>query len=287
MTDPKLPSSDSCDPAMPPIQRLIAIMARLRDPVRGCPWDKDQTFATIAPYTIEEAYEVADAIQHGDTAGLRDELGDLLLQVVFHAQMAKEASAFDIEDVAQAINEKMVKRHPHVFADASVKGAEAQTWAWEAQKAEERQAKATALGRPAGALDGVAIGLPALTRALKLQKRAARVGFDWPAADAVAQIDAKLVEEMAEIKTEVAKGDKAAIEAECGDLLFVCVNLLRHLDVDPETALRTTNAKFVRRFRAVEASLAKSGIENLAEAGLERLEAAWVEAKTAERAGKS
>ncbi len=286
MTVPRARQADPRDETLPPMERLAAIMARLRDPVRGCPWDKEQNFASIAPYTIEEAYEVADAIQHGDMPALRDELGDLLLQVVFHAQMASESGAFDIDDVARSINDKMIKRHPHVFGTGSVEGAEAQTRAWEAQKADERQAKAVAEGRPAGALDGVATGLPALTRALKLQKRAARVGFDWPAKDAVAQIEAKLDEELAEIKAEIASGDRAALEAECGDLLFVCVNLLRHLDVDPESAMRATNAKFERRFRAVEATMAKSGIANLAEVGLERLEAAWVEVKAAERIAK-
>ena len=287
MTPLKSSPADPRDPTLPPMDRLIAIMARLRDPVRGCPWDKEQNFASIAPYTIEEAYEVADAIQHGDMDALCAELGDLLLQVVFHAQMAREAGAFDIDDVARSINDKMIKRHPHVFGDGANDGAQAQTQAWESQKADERRAKAAADGRPAGALDGVATGLPALTRALKLQKRAARVGFDWPAKDAVAQIEAKLEEELAEIKTEIASGDRANIEAECGDLLFVCVNLLRHLDIDPEAALRATNAKFERRFRAIEASLSKSGIDNLAEAGLERLEAAWVEAKADERRAKS
>src|SRR5262249_30950853 len=167
----------SSDLDRPPIERLIAIMARLRDPARGCPWDVEQSFATIAPYTIEEAYEVADAIQQGDMGALKGELGDLLLQVVFHARMAEEAGSFGIEDVARAINDKMIKRHPHVFADAVVAGAEAQTQAWEAQKAAERKAKGEAEGHPVGALDGVTIGLPALTRALKLQRRAARVGF--------------------------------------------------------------------------------------------------------------
>ena len=171
MTVPPSRSTDPLDPSSPPIQRLIAIMARLRDPVRGCPWDKEQSFASIAPYTIEEAYEVADAIQQGDMKALREELGDLLLQVVFHAQMGREAGSFDIDDVARSINDKMVKRHPHVFGEATVAGAAAQTRAWEAQKAEERLAEAAAAGRPAGALDGVAIGLPALTRALKLQQR--------------------------------------------------------------------------------------------------------------------
>ncbi len=268
----------------PPLERLIAIMTRLRDPERGCPWDVEQSFATIAPYTIEEAYEVADAIQQGDMGALKDELGDLLLQVVFHAQMAREAGSFGIEDVARAINDKMIKRHPHVFADAVVAGAEAQTLAWEAQKAGERQAKGAAEGRPVGALDGVTVGLPALTRALKLQRRAARVGFDWPAENAQSEIEAKLAEELGEIKAEIAAGDKAAIADECGDLLFVCVNLLRHLGVDPESALRSTNAKFERRFRAVEARMKESGFD--AAAGLDRLEAAWQAVKAEERQGK-
>jgi nucleoside triphosphate diphosphatase len=267
----------------PPLERLIAIMARLRDPKRGCPWDAEQSFASIAPYTIEEAYEVADAIQQGDMGALKDELGDLLLQVVFHAQMAREAGSFGIEDVARAINEKMVKRHPHVFADAVVEGAEAQTLAWEAQKAGERQAKGAAEGRPVGALDGVTVGLPALTRALKLQRRAARVGFDWPAENAMAEIEAKLAEELSEIKAEIAAGNKAALADECGDLLFVCVNLLRHLGVDPESALRSTNAKFERRFRAVEDRMRREGISDLAAAGIDRLEAAWRAVKATER----
>jgi MazG family protein len=268
------------------LERLIAIMARLRDPKRGCPWDVEQNFATIAPYTIEEAYEVADAIQHGDMAALKDELGDLLLQVVFHAQMAREAGAFGIEDVARAISDKMVKRHPHVFADAVVEGAEAQTHAWEAQKATERAAKGATEGRPVGALDGVAVGLPALTRALKLQRRAARVGFDWPAAGALEQIEAKLAEELGEIRAEVAAANAATIADECGDLLFVCVNLLRHLGVDPESALRSTNAKFERRFRAVEERMRQEGIGELATAGIDRLEGAWQAVKAEERQAK-
>ena len=277
--------ADPNDASLPPIERLIAIMARLRDPKRGCPWDVEQDFASIAPYTIEEAYEVADAIQHGDMAALRDELGDLLLQVVFHAQMATEVGAFDIDDVARAINAKMIKRHPHVFGDVSIEGAAAQTKAWEAQKAEERQSKAEAEGRPASALDGVATGLPALTRALKLQKRAARVGFDWPAKSAISEIEAKLAEELGEIKSAIASGKRKAIEDECGDLMFVCVNLLRHLDIDPETALRATNAKFERRFRAVEDRTKDAGFADLASAGIDRLEAAWVAVKAEEKRG--
>jgi ATP diphosphatase len=283
-TAPRPP--DPNDASLRPLERLIAIMARLRDPRRGCPWDIEQDFASIAPYTIEEAYEVADAVQHGDMNALRDELGDLLLQVVFHSQMAREAGSFDIDDVARAINDKMIKRHPHVFGDASIEGAAAQTKAWEAQKAEERQTRARAEGRPASALDGVAVGLPALTRALKLQKRAARVGFDWPATSAITEIEAKLAEEMGEIKSAIAGGERRAIEDECGDLLFVCVNLLRHLDIDPETALRATNAKFERRFQAVEDRMKAAGFGDLASAGLERLEAAWAAVKTEEKAGR-
>jgi MazG family protein len=200
--------------------------------------------------------------------------------------MAREAGAFDIADVARAINDKMIKRHPHVFGDERIEGSSAQTQAWESQKSEERKAKAESEGRSAGVLDGVATGLPALTRALKLQRRAARVGFDWPAENAVAEIEAKLAEELAEIKTEIAAGDRKAIEAECGDLLFVCVNLLRHLDVDPDSALRATNAKFERRFRGVEDKMRLAGIGDLASAGLDRLEAAWVEVKAEEKRAK-
>jgi len=270
----------------PPLERLIAIMARLRDPERGCPWDVEQSFASIAPYTIEEAYEVADAIQQGDMGALKDELGDLLLQVVFHAQMAREAGSFGIDDVARAINDKMIKRHPHVFGDVVVGDAAAQTQAWESQKAAERQAKGAIEGRPVGALDGVTVGLPALTRALKLQRRAARVGFDWPAKNALADIETKLAEEMGEIKAEIASGDEAALADECGDLLFVCVNLLRHLGVDPESALRSTNAKFERRFRAVEDRMRGEGINDLAAAGIDRLEAAWQAVKAEEHRAK-
>jgi len=284
MQHPETPSeTDVLADSSRPFERLVAIMARLRDPERGCPWDVEQTFATIAPYTIEEAYEVADAIQQADLVSLREELGDLLLQVVFHARMAEEVGAFNIEDVARAIGEKMISRHPHVFAQASIADAAAQSRAWEAQKAAERETKAAAAGRLAGALDGVPIGLPALTRALKLQKRAARAGFDWPAESALPQIKDKLAEEMAEIESARLTGSRQAVEDECGDLLFVCVNLLRHLDVDPESALRSSNAKFERRFRAVEATMAAEGVADLATAGLDRLEAAWQAVKADER----
>ncbi len=258
----------------PNMDRLIEIMAKLRDPDGGCPWDVEQTFATIAPHTIEEAYEVADAIEHGDMAALEDELGDLLLQVVFHAQMAREADHFDFETVAGAICDKLVRRHPHVFGDATVNGAEAQTRAWEDHKAAERRHKGD--GAPSGALDGVTVGLPALTRALKLQKRAARVGFDWHAA---ADVLGKMTEETHELAREMADGDSNRIADELGDLLFTCVNLARKLGVDPETALRHGNRKFEDRFRRLEALLLSAGGKTPAEASLDEMEALWQRAK--------
>jgi len=259
------------------MERLLAVMARLRNPDGGCPWDLEQNFATIVPYTIEEAYEVADAIERRDMAALKDELGDLLLQVVFHAQMAREAGSFDFEAVAAAIAEKMIRRHPHVFGDVSIKTADAQTAAWEDHKENERRAKASAEGRAASLLDGVAAGLPALMRAIKLQRRAARVGFDWPnAADVFVKID----EELAEIKSEIDNaGPPERIQDEIGDLLFAVVNLARHLEVDPEAALRHANGKFERRFRQVEDQLAAAG-RNPADASLDELEALWQRAKT-------
>ena len=259
-----------------PIGRLLAIMARLRDPERGCPWDLEQTFATIAPHTIEEAYEVADAIEHGDMAALKDELGDLLFQVVFYAQMARERDAFDFDQIADTISEKMIRRHPHVFGAATVDSAVAQTQAWEEQKAHERRVEAEAAGRTASVLDGVIAGLPALTRAVKLQKRAARVGFDWPTAAPVLN---KIVEELDEISAEMAAGAGVErLEDEVGDLLFACVNLARHLTIDPETALRRANGKFNRRFRQIEDALAAQG-RAPAEASLEEMEALWQQAK--------
>ncbi len=258
------------------IDRLLAIMARLRDRERGCPWDVEQNFATIAPHTIEEAYEVADAVQRGHMADLKDELGDLLLQVVFHARMAEEAGAFRFCDVVNAISNKLQERHPDVFGDATVATSTAQTEAWEAQKTEERTAKAEAEGREPSALDGVIAGLPALIRSLKLQKRAARVGFDSPSANEVRD---KLHEELTEIDTELAAGrDRARLEDEIGDLLFAAVNLARHLDVDPETALRGANLKFESRFRTMEALAATDGLrlEDLDPAAQESL---WTRAK--------
>jgi ATP diphosphatase len=264
----------------PSIERLLWVMARLRDPDGGCPWDLEQDFASIAPYTIEEAYEVADAIARRDLQHLKDELGDLLLQVVYHAQMAKEAGLFDFDEVAMAIADKMVRRHPHVFGTAEVESAREQTHAWEAHKAAERAGKAGAAGGDHGILDDVPLALPALVRAAKLQRRAARVGFDWPEA---AQVLDKLDEEIAEVRTEL-EGDASAerLSEEIGDLLFAAVNLARHLDVDGESALRQANAKFERRFRTIEQALRARG-RRLADASLDEMEALWQKAKARER----
>ena len=256
------------------IEELLGIMERLRDPNNGCPWDREQTFATIAPYTIEEAYEVADAIQRDDLVALRDELGDLLLQVVFHARIAEEAGAFAFDDVAAAIAEKMVARHPHVFGDASIADAEAQSVAWEERKARERAAKAE--GGVVSALDGVAAALPALTRALKLQNRAARVGFDWPD---VEPVYAKIAEELDELRA--ARGP-AEVAEEYGDMLFAVANLARHLKLDPETALRAANAKFERRFKAVEDKLRAAG-KAPGQSSLAEMDALWDQTKAEER----
>jgi tetrapyrrole methylase family protein/MazG family protein/ATP diphosphatase len=262
-----------------PIFRLVEIMARLRSPGDGCPWDLEQSFATIAPYTVEEAYEVADAIERGNLADLKEELGDLLLQVVFHARMAEEQGAFGFADVAEAINDKMVRRHPHVFGEAHHRSAREQTEAWETIKAEERASKAGAATQPS-LLDDVPVGLPALTRAVKLSRRAARVGFVWPSA---AEVLAKLREEVAELEAEVAAGDVAKAQDELGDVLFVCANLARHLDFDPETALRGANAKFMRRFKYIEAELAARG-SSPEQSDLAEMDALWNAAKAAEKA---
>jgi MazG family protein len=263
------------DSKVDPVERLLQIMARLRDPKDGCPWDIEQTFETIAPYTIEEAYEVADAIERGDLADLKEELGDLLLQVVYHARMAEEAGAFDFAEVAAAIADKMIRRHPHVFGADEVRDAAAQTQRWEAIKAGERAAK----GLAQSALDGVPTGLPGLTRAAKLTRRAARVGFDWPS---TSEVIAKLREELAELEREIEAGDAAKAREELGDLLFTCANLARKLEVEPEDALRAANAKFLRRFAHIEARLAGQGIapEN---ATLAEMESLWEEAKQLER----
>lgn len=267
------PSSNGAAPAA--FDRLVAIMAQLRDPNGGCPWDLEQDFGTIAPYTIEEAYEVADAIERGHMADLKEELGDLLLQVVFHAQMATEAGHFDVSDVANAISDKMIRRHPHVFGDDDERTATGQTEAWEAQKAAERAAKSRGDRAGSSAMDGVALALPALLRAEKLQKRAARVGFDWTDPN---EIFAKLAEETNEVRDAIDEGDQGGIEEEIGDLLFVGANLARRLSVDPEEALRRANAKFERRFRAMEALATRRG-QRFEALDLEAQEALWQEVK--------
>jgi len=266
------------------MQRLLAIMARLRDPERGCPWDLVQDFSTIAPYTIEEAYEVADAIDRGDMDGLRDELGDLLLQVVFHAQMASEVGDFAFADVARAISDKMERRHPHVFGDDVRGDADAVLASWEQIKQAERAAAGDV---DASALAGIARGLPEWQRALKLQDRAARTGFDWPGpAPVMAKLEEELDEARAEFEAVAARpGDAAArdrLEAELGDLLFVAANLARHARVDVGAALRRANHKFERRFRAMEALAAAEGAA-LAGQSLQAQEAYWTRAKGAKR----
>ena len=259
--------------------RLLEIMRRLRDPETGCPWDIEQDFATIAPYTIEEAYEVADAIEREAWDELKGELGDLLFQSVFHAQMASERGLFDFNQVADTMSDKMVARHPHVFGDESRdKSADQQTRDWETIKAAERASKAQQ-----GTLDGVAVGLPALLRALKLQKRAARVGFDWP--DTSHVID-KIVEEAKELHEARDTLSQSEVEEEFGDLLFVMVNLGRHLGLDPESALRATNAKFTRRFEKVEAKLADTG-KTPQESNLEEMDALWDDVKREEKQART
>ena len=263
------------------IETLLAIMAKLRSPDGGCPWDLEQNFATIAPYTIEEAYEVAEAIERGDMADLRDELGDLLFQVVFHAQMASEKQAFGFADVVRAICEKMIRRHPHVFGDEEARTAGAVKGRWDEIKAEEKAAK----GQPAAAslLDDVPLALPALVRAIKLQNRAARVGFDWPD---TSQVLDKLNEEMLELSEELARGgDADRLEDEFGDMLFVYANLARHLKIDPEAALRRANAKFYRRFNWIERALADMG-KTPEQSDLEEMDRLWNEAKISERTNK-
>lgn len=254
--------------------QLIDIMRQLRTPQTGCPWDLEQDFSTIAPYTIEEAYEVSDAIARGDMADLCEELGDLLLQVVFHAQIAAETETFSIGDVITAINTKMIRRHPHVFdTGANPRSADQQTTAWETLKAEERASKNRSEDN--SALSGVALALPALLRAEKLQKRAARTGFDWTE---TAPIFAKLDEETAEVKDAIASGDQDAIEDEIGDMLFVCANLARRLKIDPEAALRRANAKFETRFRAMETLAAEQG-QDFNQLDIEAQETLWTRVK--------
>jgi MazG family protein len=262
---------------------LLQVMARLRDPDSGCPWDLEQSFATIAPYTIEEAYEVADAISRNDLNALKDELGDLLLQVVYHAQLASEQSRFDFADVADAITSKMIRRHPHVFKDPGLRDKFVSSDLWQRIKDEEKTERGD--GRQGSHLDDVPLALPALSRAVKLQKRAADVGFDWPS---LAPVLAKAEEEIAELKAAIADAPKPGkdgpakrVAEEFGDLLFVMANIARHLGVDPEEALREANAKFVRRFRSIEAALAAEG-RTPEDSSLEEMDQLWDEAKAAE-----
>jgi MazG family protein len=261
---------------MKDIEAVLELMRRLRDPQGGCPWDLEQDFATIAPYTIEEAYEVASAIETGDYTGLRDELGDLLLQVVFHAQMASERGLFDFNDVARGLKDKMIRRHPHVFADSKAATSGDVTEAWDEIKRRERAAK---LKKTGGHLEDVARALPALSRAVKLQERAAEVGFDWPSA---ATVTDKIAEESRELAEAAASGSKDKMAEEFGDLLFVLANLARHLKLDPEACLRGANAKFLRRFKVIEDGLEKQG-RKLKDASLDEMEALWQQAKLAER----
>ena len=263
----------------PGMDRLLEVMRRLRDPQTGCPWDIEQTFETIAPYTIEEAYEVADAIERQDWDELKGELGDLLLQTVYHTAISQERGLYDFHDVADAIVQKMIDRHPHIFGDESRdKSAEQQTRDWEAIKAKERASKAQK-----GALDGVALGLPSLLRAVKLQKRAARVGFDWPDTE---QVLDKIIEESQELVEARDSLTQTEVEEEFGDLLFVMANLGRHLGIEPETALRATNAKFTRRFEGVEAALAAKG-KRPEDSDLAEMDALWDAVKAAEKAAKA
>ena len=262
------------DLALSPVDALLAVMARLRDPDNGCPWDREQTYSTIVPHTIEEAYEVADAIAREDWPELQAELGDLLFQVVFYAQIAREEGRFDFNDVARGVVEKMTRRHPHVFADERYATAAEQTAAWERIKAAEKPAQ------PAGVLNGIPLALPALTRAIKLQNKAARVGFDWGAVEPVL---AKIEEEIAEIRHEIASAAPSErLADELGDVLFACANLARHLQIDPEAAVRGTNAKFERRFRRIEAWLAEEG-RTPVESTLAEMDALWDRAKLQEK----
>ena len=261
---------------------LIDIMAILRTAEIGCPWDLEQTFETIAPYTVEEAYEVADAIARGDLYDLKDELGDLLLQVVYHARMAEEVQAFDFADTADALARKLIRRHPHVFGDEVVRKSANVPGMWDRIKAEEAAAKAQQqeeAATPRSILDGVPVALPALTRSVKLQRRAAKIGFDWPHPG---EILAKLKEEVTELEEEIPGGHRERMEEEFGDIMFVLANLARRLDIDPENALRSANAKFMRRFSHIERRLADAG-EALEDASLAEMEALWNEAKMLEK----
>ena len=278
MTEPRQKSDDQ--PYT--LADLLAVMARLRDPETGCPWDAKQSFETIAPYTIEEAYEVADAIDRGDKSGLKDELGDLLLQVVYHAQMANEEGSFAFDDVADAITRKMIRRHPHVFEDPTRRDAFLGSGLWEQIKAEEKAERGEATD-PSSILNDVPVGMPGLTRAAKLQKRAAEVGFAW---SDVGLIIEKVEEELAELKEAIARGEpQERIADEFGDVAFVLANVARHLHVDPESALRGTCDKFIRRFQHIETALAAEG-RTPKDADLDEMEALWNAAKQAEKAAQ-
>lgn len=283
--DPNFNPSPSSD-----IDALLAIMAALRTPEKGCPWDLEQNFATIAPYTVEEAYEVADAIARNDFADLRDELGDLLLQVVFHARLAEERGLFDFGGVVEAITSKLIRRHPHVFGHARDLTPDAVKALWgeikaaeKAERAAQRQAQGLPETEPKGHLGSVPVALPALTRAVKLQQKAAQVGFDWPD---IGPVFEKIKEEIQELEEASSNKDSAAIEEEFGDLLFVMANLARHLKIDPEVALNKGNSKFLRRFAHIEKRLEDQGVP-LAEAGLARMDALWNEARAADKAQKA
>lgn len=269
------------------IDRLVQVMARLRDPNGGCPWDLEQNFKTIAPHTLEETYEVVDAIEQDNPAAIKDELGDLLFQIVFYGQMGKEAGLFDFDAIATHVTDKMVERHPHVFGDRSVKTADGVVSNWENDKARKREAAAAAEQRRPSVLDGVTAALPAATRAVKLQNRAARVGFDWSDAR---DIIGKIREEIAELEQELNAPEKLknqdAVEDEFGDVLFAVINLARHVKVDPETALRRTNRKFERRFRGIETRLAEQG-RNIVDASLDEMEKIWNDVKAEERKSKA
>jgi MazG family protein len=267
-------------PATGPIEKLIEVMGALRTPGTGCPWDLEQTFSTIAPYTIEEAYEVADAIERGNMGELKEELGDLLLQVVYHARLAEEIKAFNFAEVVESITRKMIRRHPHVFGDEAARSVRVAKGLWEQIKAKEREAKPTSAGAhdtvpPRSLLDDVPMALPALTRAVKLQDKAAKVGFDWPS---LAPVFAKLKEELAELEAVIAEHQHCKIAEEFGDLLFVVANVARHLRIDPEAALRSANAKFMRRFRHIEQRLAEVG-KTPDQSDLEEMDQLWDDAK--------
>jgi len=261
------------------IQRLLDVMARLRNPDGGCPWDLEQTFQTIAPHTIEETYELVDAIEINDPKAIKDELGDVLFQVIFYAQMGREAGMFDLESVAGHVADKMIERHPHVFSERKVDTAQDVLVNWETDKEAKRTTAAAKTGRTLSVLDGVSAGLPSTTRSVKLQKRAARVGFDWAKAE---DVFAKIKEEIAELEKEVAEETpKARLEDELGDVLFAVTNLARKLDIDPETALRSTNRKFERRFHSIEDAITKQG-RKISDASLQEMELLWNDAKASE-----